>query len=77
MSKLIQPLIDVMKPKRRPGALPKVTTCPYCAKSMSQTDHASHHPGCKESFKDAPPQAAEFAQDPGGGYNADGTFPQT
>jgi hypothetical protein len=24
-----------------------------------------------------PPQAAELDQDPGGGYNPDGTFPQT
>jgi hypothetical protein len=75
--KLIEPMIDALKPKRRPGALPKVTTCPYCGQSMSQTAHAAHRPACRQAFKDAPPQPADFMHDAGGGYNADLSFPQT
>jgi len=74
---LVSGMINQLNPKRRPGALPRVTPCPYCGMNMSQTDHARHRRGCAVAHKQAPPQAAEFAQDPGGGYNPDGTFPQT
>lgn len=73
----VQSMIDVLMPKRRPGALPKVTPCPFCGVQMSQMAHAAHRDDCKRDFKQAPPQPAESAQDPGGGYNPDGTFPQT
>ena len=77
MSKIIKQFLKGMKPVGRPGAKPIVTACPYCGANMSQSNHAKHRPGCKTAFQDAPPQAAEFDQDPGGGYNPDGTFPQT
>jgi hypothetical protein len=75
--KLIKPLIDAMRPKRRRGAIPTVTPCPYCGLNMKQTDHAAHRPGCREAFKNAPPQSADFMHDAGGGYNEDLSFPQT
>ncbi len=74
---LVRPLVDMMKPKRRRGGIPKVTPCPYCGSSMSQTDLALHQPGCQQDFRKAPPQPADFMHDAGGGYNPDGTFPQT
>lgn len=77
MSKHVQRFLDALKPKGRPGRLPKITPCPYCGAHLSQTDHGKHRGPCAAAFKNAPPQAAEFAQDPGGGYNRDGTFPQT
>jgi hypothetical protein len=70
-------LIDQLKPKKRSGAVPTVTQCPYCGCSMSQTAHRGHRKGCEQQFRDAPPQPAEFDQDAGGGYNPDHTFPQT
>jgi hypothetical protein len=77
VSKIIKQFFEAMKPKGRPGRLPTVSACPYCGAHMSKSDHAKQGAGCKTTFKDAPPQAAEFAQDPGGAYNKDGTFPQT
>ena len=77
MNKLVRDFVDPMKPKGRPGRLPTVTACPYCGANLSQTEHSKHRKACAAQFKDAPPQAAESAQDPGGGYNPDGTFPQT
>ena len=74
---LVSHYIDQLKPKRRPGAIPTVTPCPFCGSSMSQTNHRKHRKQCAEEFEKAPPQAAEFDQDAGGGYNPDGTFPQT
>jgi hypothetical protein len=71
----IKRMIDAMLPRRRRGALPKVTACPYCGVSMSQTNHSLHRRNCAN--QERPPQAAEFDQDAGGGYNRDGTFPQT
>jgi hypothetical protein len=44
---------------------------------MSKTKHAKHRPSCKQAFQDAPPQAADFMHDAGGGYNADLSFIQT
>jgi hypothetical protein len=76
-TKYVQPLIDAMAPKRRPGAVAKVTQCPYCGSSMSQTNHAAHRRDCKEQFRQAPPQPADFENDAGGGYNPNCTFPQT
>ncbi len=70
-------IIDALTPKRRPGAVPKVTPCPFCGANLSQTKHAAHRADCKNAFRDTPPQAADFAQDPGAGYNKNGTFPQT
>lgn len=75
--RVVGPLIDQLNPRRRVGALPIVTPCPYCGSQMSQTDHRKHRKSCEEQFRQAPPQAAEFDQDAGGGYNPDGTFPQT
>jgi hypothetical protein len=74
---LIKPLIDALRPKRRRGAIPIVSPCPYCGLNMSRTDHATHRPPCQEAFKDAPPQPADFMHDAGGGYNKDLSFPQT
>ena len=72
----IQAVIDALKPPARRGALPKVTPCPYCGASMSQTSHARHRPACRQEHRQAPPQAAGLDNDAGGGYNADGTYPQ-
>ena len=72
-----KPLVDALRPKRRPGAIPTVTSCPYCGISMSKTKHAKHRPACKQAFQDAPPQAADFMHDAGGGYNTDLSFIQT
>jgi hypothetical protein len=44
---------------------------------MSQTAHKAHRLACQQAFKDAPPQAADFMHDAGGGYNKDLSFPQT
>jgi hypothetical protein len=74
---VVKPLIDALRPKRRPGAIPKVTPCPYCGLNMSQSEHITHRPACQQAFKDAPPQAADFMHDAGGGYNEDLSFPQT
>ena len=74
---IIKPLIDAMKPKGRGGMLPKVTQCPYCGINMSQAEHANHRPICAQDHRMAPPQPARLDQDAGGGYNADGTYPQT
>ena len=74
---LVAACIGQLKPKWRPGAIPNVTPCPYCGSSMSQTAHRKHRKACEAMFRQAPPQAAEFDQDAGGGYNPDGTFPQT
>jgi len=76
MSKVKQ-LIDELKSKGRPGRPPKITPCPFCGSSMSQTEHSKHRAKCAQNFRGAPPQSAELAQDPGGGYNKDGTLPQT
>jgi hypothetical protein len=77
VSKIVEQFLKEMKPQARPGRPANVTACPYCGLHMSQSNHAKHRPGCKTAFQDAPPQASEFDQDPGGGYNQDGTFPQT
>jgi hypothetical protein len=77
LTKIVKNFIDAMRPKGRVGRLPKITPCPYCGAHLSQTDHGKHRATCAAAFRDALPQAAEFAQDPGGGYNRDGTFPQT
>jgi hypothetical protein len=77
VSKIVKQFLKEMKPVARPGPKPSVTACPYCGVNMSQSNHAKHRPGCKTEFQNAPPQAAELDQDPGGGYNPDGTFPQT
>lgn len=77
MSKFVKHFVDALKPKARPGRLPKITPCPYCGAHLNQTGHAKHRAPCAAAFRNAPPQPAEFTQDPGGGYNRDGTFPQT
>ena len=77
LSKIVEQYMKDMQPNARPGRPANVTACPYCRQHMSQTNHAKHRKGCKAAFQNAPPQAAEFAQDPGGGYNKDGTLPQT
>ncbi len=74
---VIKPLVEALRPKRRPGAIPLVTPCPYCGLNMSQTAHKTHRLACQQAFKDAPPQAADFMHDAGGGYNKDLSFPQT
>ena len=74
---IVGQIIDALNPKRRAGAVPTVTPCPYCGTSLSQTGHAAHRAGCQDAFRYAPPQPAEFDQDSGGGYNRNGTFPQT
>jgi hypothetical protein len=53
--------VDALKPKRKPGARPKVTACPFCGASMSQTAHKAHRPGCRAAHRDAPPQARQQA----------------
>lgn len=73
----IQSMIDELIPNGSPGFLPKVTPCPHCGKSMSQTDHATHRPACERESGKRPPQPADFMHDAGGGYNTSGTFPQT
>ena len=77
MNKIVYKYMKELEPRARPGRPAKVTACPYCGQQMNQSSHAKHRPGCKAEFQNAPPQASEFAQDPGGGYNKDGTFPQT
>jgi len=74
---IVKGLIDALKPKGRRGALPVVSACPFCGASMSQTDHAKHRPACEQDHRFAPPQPARLDQDAGGGYNANGTYPQT
>jgi hypothetical protein len=77
VSTIVKHYMKELQPSARPGRPANVTACPYCGQHMSQTNHAKHRKGCKTAFQQAPPQSAEFAQDPGGGYNKDGTFPQT
>lgn len=72
----IKNMIDSLMPKGRPGRLPKITPCPYCGVHLSQTAHGKHRPACAADSPNSP-SPAEFSQDPGGGYNKDGTFPQT
>ena len=76
MSK-IKNLINSLRPKGRPGRLPKITPCPYCGAHLSQTAHAKHRSACAAQSPNSPRPAAELSQDPGSGYNKDGTFPQT
>lgn len=67
---------DSLKPKRRRGALPIVTSCPYCRASMSQTTHQTHRPACEAEFNNAPAQPADLMHDPGSGYHEDLSFIQ-
>ena len=75
--------IDELKPAAQAGPLPTVTPCPYCGVNMSQASHASHRPLCAQDNNMAPPpfpsvtQSSRLDQQTGGGYNADGTYPQT
>lgn len=76
MSKLIQQFLDDLTPRSRPGRPKIVTACPYCGAHLSQSSHGKHRAGCKASSPNAP-KPAGFYEDKGGGYNKDGTFPQT
>lgn len=60
---IIQPIIDDLKGKN-PTQQPT-------------EDEAGPPRGPLHPPQPAPPQPAELDQDPGGGYNADGTHPQT
>ena len=68
--------INELKPDSPSGPLPTVTPCPYCGTNMSQAAHANHRPICAQDHQMAPPQSARLDDDAGGGYNANGTFPQ-
>lgn len=64
MKHIIGPIIDAMKIKGRPGALPIVRHCPYCHAAMSVGDMAKHMPACKRDFRDVPPQEITLDLDP-------------
>lgn len=76
MKTIAKHFMDAMRPKGRPGRLPNVTPCPYCGAHMSQGEHAKHRGPCEAAFQGRALQSSELAQDRGGGYNRDGTFPQ-
>lgn len=46
LKKIVQSIVNEMKPKARRGRKPTVRPCPYCQASFSLTDLHKHAPGC-------------------------------
>lgn len=46
LKKIVQSIVNEMKPKARRGRKPTVRQCPYCQASFSLTDLHQHAPGC-------------------------------
>ena len=46
LKKIVQSIVNEMKPKARRGRKPTVRQCPHCQASFSLTDLHKHVPGC-------------------------------
>ena len=56
MTKIIQPMVDSLRPHGKPGRPPKVHHCPYCHAALNVTQMKQHRPQCERDHRSAPPQ---------------------
>ena len=49
LKKIVQSIVNEMKPKVRRGRKPAIRQCPHCQASFSLTDLHKHAPGCAKN----------------------------
>jgi hypothetical protein len=64
LTKIVQPIVDGLKPSGKAGRPPLVRHCPYCHTALNVTEMKRHRPQCARDHRSAPPQPRVQPQPP-------------